>query len=189
VTVVANALGTCDWRPTLLLLTVVVPAAVCDVLTRRIFNAITYPGIVAGFALNGWLAGWAGVSDAGLGFAAGFGPLLVAYLIGGYGGGDAKLMGAVGAIGGAWTAVSVLMYALLLGVAMGLIETIWRGRMRATLWRTARAAWLVLAGGRPGDPVGPHSIQVRLGLAIALGSVWHLAEAHSGRTLWDWLVG
>ncbi len=178
-----------EWVIAALLLAVVVPAAASDIVTKRIFNAITYPGIVAGLIANAWLAGWPGLADSALGFAVGFGPLLAAYLIGGYGGGDAKLMGAVGAIAGARAAISILMYGLLIAVAMGLLQLIWRGQTWSTLARTGRAVWLVFSGGRPGDPTTAQSVQVRLGLAIGLGAVWYMAEAHSGRTLYDWLVG
>lgn len=170
---------------TALLLAVVLAAAVCDIATRRIFNVITYPAIVAGVACNAWLDGWPGVASAVAGFAVGFGPMLVAYLIGGYGGGDAKLMGAVGAIGGPFAALSVLFYGLLVGVAMGMLEVVWRGQALATLARSGRALWLLLSGARPSDPTTPQSPKVRLGLAIAIGAAWYVTEEWLGTTVYD----
>jgi prepilin peptidase CpaA len=78
-------------------------AAVCDARTRRIPNALTIPAFFAGLifqaAFNGW-SGVGGVGGAGLGsallaFLVGFGTFFVLWLIGGGGGGDVKLMGAL----------------------------------------------------------------------------------------------
>jgi len=171
------------------LLLVLVAAAICDCLTGKIYNALTYPGIVAGLVLHGAWGGWAGLEDALLGFAMGFGPLFVAYLIGGYGGGDAKLMGAVGALGGFNLALGALMYALIVAVGMGLVVMIWRRQTLATMRRVVRMVWLALAGGKPADPTPSGGITVRFGLAICVGTCWYLLEARLGVSLLDAALG
>ena len=70
-------------------------AAVMDIRTRRIPNKLTVPvfgmGLVYQLAFNGL----SGLGDAGLAFLLGFGLLFVLWMIGGGGGGDVKLMGAL----------------------------------------------------------------------------------------------
>jgi prepilin peptidase CpaA len=72
-------------------------SAVSDYRTRRIPNKLTVPvffaGLVYQVAFNGF--GRPGLADAGLAFLLGFGMLFVLWLIGGGGGGDVKLMGAL----------------------------------------------------------------------------------------------
>ena len=81
-------------------------AALCDVRTRRIPNRLTVPvfvlGLVYQIVFNGWSGAESssGIAEAGLknallAFAMGFGTLFVLWLIGGGGGGDVKLMGAL----------------------------------------------------------------------------------------------
>lgn len=80
-------------------------AAITDARTRRIPNKLTLPmfllGLIYQFAFNGWSGspefgiGEAGLANALLGFALGFGTLFVLWLVGGGGGGDVKLMGAL----------------------------------------------------------------------------------------------
>lgn len=80
-------------------------AAITDARTRRIPNKLTLPmfllGLIYQLAFNGWSGspefgiGEAGLANALLGFALGFGTLFVLWLVGGGGGGDVKLMGAL----------------------------------------------------------------------------------------------
>ncbi len=70
-------------------------AAVWDVRQRRIPNKLTLPVFALGWIYQGVFHGWDGLADAGLGFLLGFGILFVLWVIGGGGGGDVKLMGAL----------------------------------------------------------------------------------------------
>ena len=72
-----------------------VMTAIRDMRTRRIPNYLTVPMFLAGLGYQAAFHGWAGLADAGLAFALGFGTLLALWLIGGGGGGDVKLMGAL----------------------------------------------------------------------------------------------
>ena len=69
--------------------------AVCDVRGARIPNWLTYGSLLAGFAVRAvW--GWAGVKGGLIGLLAGGGIFYLLFLLGGMGGGDVKLMAAVG---------------------------------------------------------------------------------------------
>lgn len=70
-------------------------AAVTDLRTRRIPNKLTLPIFVLGLIYQCVFHGLPGLADAAQAFALGFGTLFVLWLIGGGGGGDAKLMGAL----------------------------------------------------------------------------------------------
>jgi len=145
-----------------------VPAAVWDVRTNRLPNWMTVPAAVLGAvfhvvagALQGpsvLAGGWNGLLLALLGFAAGFFPLLLIWLVGAAGAGDVKLLGAVGAWLGPrltlYTYVLSMIVALLASLVMLLIQF---GRSRVTNtssksdWRrvpygvpVALATWLIL---------------------------------------------
>jgi prepilin peptidase CpaA len=70
-------------------------AAVWDLREKRIPNKLTLPMFFAGWIYQIAFHGWAGVLDGLAGFGIGFGVLFVLWFIGGGGGGDVKLMGAM----------------------------------------------------------------------------------------------
>jgi prepilin peptidase CpaA len=90
------------WLPVVIIGTLTLLAAVIDVRTRRIPNWFTVPVLAAGLLFHSLTGGWGGLLMAIGGFVTGFGILLVLWLTGGGGGGDVKLMGAVGAWLGPW---------------------------------------------------------------------------------------
>lgn len=145
------------------------PAAIWDVRTNRLPNWMTVPAAALGFVfhmISGALqgssvldGGWHGLLHALLGFAAGFFPLLLVWLVGAAGAGDVKLLGAVGAWLGPrltlYTYVLSMVVALLVSVAVLLVR-VWRspgtsGASNKSDWRrvpygvpVALATWLVL---------------------------------------------
>ena len=84
-------------------------ALVTDLKRRRIPNWLTVTATVLGISWNLSEQGTAGLLMSLGGFATGFGILLVLWLIGGGGGGDVKLMGAVGAWLGAMPTLVVFI--------------------------------------------------------------------------------
>ena len=84
-------------------------AVVIDVRSRRIPNWLTISAFVLGLVFNIVVGGLPGLWLSLGGFAVGFGTLLVLWLIGGGGGGDVKLMGAVGAWVGAVPTVMIFL--------------------------------------------------------------------------------
>lgn len=71
-----------------------------DIRTRRIPNWIVAAGFAAGMSGNVHAFGWLGLRSALLGFLCGFALYLPLYLLQGRGGGDLKLMAAMGTITG-----------------------------------------------------------------------------------------
>ena len=83
--------------PTTAAMTLTAIALIFDLRLRRIPNALTVLFFILGLSFHIVLAGWPGLRFSLLGFAAGFGPLFLLWLLGGGGGGDVKMMGALGA--------------------------------------------------------------------------------------------
>lgn len=89
-------------------------AAVWDWRYWRIPNKLTLPVFALGWVYQAVFYGWSGLADGGLGFLCGFGVLFVLWMVGGGGGGDVKLMGALSVWLGFSLTLSVLMASTLL---------------------------------------------------------------------------
>lgn len=107
------------------LILLVVAAGLFDVHTSKVPNALTYPAVVAGLALSPLDGGWPGVGRSVLGLVVGFAPFFVLYLRGGMGGGDVKLMAAVGAIKGFPFIVNAMIASILVGGFFAIALAIW----------------------------------------------------------------
>jgi prepilin peptidase CpaA len=82
----------------LLLSAILVVAAVQDLRLQKIPNLLTYPTMVIGLACHGMTSGLDGLLFSAGGLALGTGIFILPYLMGVMGAGDAKLMGAAGAV-------------------------------------------------------------------------------------------
>jgi prepilin peptidase CpaA len=116
-----------------LLALIVVVAAIFDVRWRRVPNWLTFPGLMLGIALNTLLLQseglWSSLEGLGLAILVYF-PL---YLLRGMGGGDVKLMAAVGAIAGPANWLRIFLFTLLFGAAAAVILILSKRRVRRTL--------------------------------------------------------
>ena len=70
-------------------------AAIWDYRQHRIPNNLTLPVFFAGWVYQAAFHGWPGIGNAAGGFLVGFGVLFLLWIVGGGGGGDVKLMGAL----------------------------------------------------------------------------------------------
>ena len=102
-------MSTYQWLSVIIIAGITVAAAVIDMRTRRIPNWFTVPVCVAGLLFHTCTGGWSGLGMSLGGLGTGFGILFVLWLIGGGGGGDVKLMGALGAWLGAMSTVFVVV--------------------------------------------------------------------------------
>ncbi len=96
-------------------------AAVIDYRTRRIPNFLTIPAFLAGIVFQiafHWHEPMR-LLDPVQGFAVGFGTLFVLWIIGGGGGGDVKLMGALSV----WLGFRMTLYVLILSTVFVVIGT------------------------------------------------------------------
>jgi prepilin peptidase CpaA len=84
-------------------------AVVTDLKWLRIPNWLTVPAFLIAIVFYGLTDGWSGLFFSFGGFATGFGILFLLWVIGGGGGGDVKLMGAVGAWVGALPVLAIFI--------------------------------------------------------------------------------
>ncbi|UCG44097.1 MAG: prepilin peptidase [candidate division WOR-3 bacterium] len=151
-----------------------------DLRYRKIPNWATLPGIVLGLGMNTLQHGWGGIKASGLGLLIGFGALLVLFVLSWMGGGDVKLMAAVGALKGYPFVLSALFYSLIVGVVIGVIMLIWK---RRTL-RTFKNLFMVV-GSRvtrlvPKQDIDREQAQkIPFGLAIILGTLWAMIMGYA----------
>jgi prepilin peptidase CpaA len=82
---------------TIAVATFTLTAAVTDQRSRKVPNWLTVPAFVAALVVHAAAGGLTGLGFSLLGFSTGFGLLFLLWLLGGSGGGDVKLMGALGA--------------------------------------------------------------------------------------------
>lgn len=110
-------------------------AAICDLRFRKIPNRMTAPMCVAGIVYQVVFYGMDGLWASLLGFAAGFGILFVLWMIATAGGGDVKLMAALGTWLGWLTTLKVLFCSLIF-VTTGTIGIVLIGLLSQGLRRT-----------------------------------------------------
>jgi prepilin peptidase CpaA len=155
----------------LILLALLLPAAAIDITRHRIPNLLTYPAILGGLALALAGGGAAALGNHLLGLLLAAFPLYLMFLGGSLGGGDVKLMAAVGAITGFPVAVNALIASILVGGLCAALILIWQGRLLglaryswATVWHRVGLAQ------EPPEPLPRHKDAFPFAVAIAIGS-------------------
>jgi prepilin peptidase CpaA len=86
-----------------------------DYTQRRVPNWLNLALLLAGFVAQAAYFGWAGIATGAWGMLAGFGLLIVPWMMHGMGAGDVKLMAAIGV----WLGPLLTLYAFALGAMMG----------------------------------------------------------------------
>jgi len=107
-----------------------------------------------------------------LGTAVGFGVLFVLFVLGAMGGGDVKLMAAIGAIKAYPFVVSSFAYSFLVGGFIAIAVLIWKQKF----WRTMHGL-LRWGLGKflpfPSEPLDTRKMErVPFGIAIVIGTIW-----------------
>ena len=139
----------------------------------KIFNRLTVPMIVLGVALNLVWRGEDGLLRAGEGVLLGFTFFAVSAVFGRLlGGGDVKLLMAIGALQGPDFLMWTLFYMALVGAALAIALALYRGVLTPRVRYLTASCYLRMAPGAPiaraeakGGPRLPYAI------AIAMGSV------------------
>ena len=148
-------------------------AVFTDLRERRIPNKLTVSGLLVGLAIAAAMEGGLPVSAAaGAGFALAIAFPFVA--LGAVGGGDAKLLMAVGAFVGPGGLLSVALYGALAGGILAVGSAIRRGTILPVLQNSVRLFVHLITLGRHGERYGldsPKAHTVPYGLAIAAGAL------------------
>jgi Flp pilus assembly protein protease CpaA len=110
-----------DAQMTIFLLLVLAISVITDLKSRKIYNVVIYPALLATFIIHFALGGWEAFSHSFIGFLTGFGLLVIPYFLGGMGAGDVKLLGLVGAMQGAAFVFQAFLFTAIIGAFMALI--------------------------------------------------------------------
>ncbi len=152
-------------------------AAVTDIRKGLIYNWLTLPAIVVGLLLSTWQGGWSGLGVSFLGILVGGGVLFMPFCFGVMGGGDVKLMAAIGALLGVEFVSETLLASILIGGLTGFGLMIVRGKLKPTLkwymgclkafWRTMMYKGIVFI-----LPKSPEVGTAPFGVSILVGAVF-----------------
>ena len=173
-----------------LLAAVLIVAAVTDLRRQIVPNRLTMPAIAlgllahaaAGLADDG-LSGMGGeLLGAGGALLVGLVPMALVFFAGGLGGGDVKLVAAVGAISGSWQCVlGAVFYGFVVAAAMAVVIMIRHRIVKRTLQRLLGAA--LTAYGRSKPDIPADSPKVPFATALCLGGLLAGAEHLLGLAL------
>jgi prepilin peptidase CpaA len=112
---------------------IAIVASIVDVRTRRIPNALTLGAATAGLVVHAVTGGIDGVLAASGGWVVGLCLFLPFYLLGGMGGGDVKLLAAIGAWLGPGETVWLAIYSALAGGLLAVLVSVSRGYLTTAL--------------------------------------------------------
>lgn len=122
-------------------------ASVWDLRTRKIPNKLTVTGLVLGLLYQVSFHGVGGLREAGLGFAVGFGFFFLLWILGSGGGGDVKLMAALGVALGPKLTIMVIIASTLF-VLVGSVAVISLSFITHGIWGTKRKFVATSEGGK-----------------------------------------
>jgi prepilin peptidase CpaA len=164
--------------PAVLAVAVAAVAAVTDHRTGHIPNWLTLPALFAGLFLGGMIGAAEGL------LRSFFGALLcgaVPWLLwrrGALGGGDVKLLAALGALLGVFAGLEAELYGFLAGAVLSMGKLAWEGKLLGTLRNAGRTTLNVLLPSRHRKELRPELMtEYRMGGAIFIGTafaVWNL---------------
>lgn len=146
-----------------------------DIREGRIPNSITLSGAGLALAMGWWTGGWVGVIQIMWGLFIGIAPFFLLFCLKIMGAGDAKLMGAVGALVGYPSAIWAVISTLIAGGIIGLIGMFQQGRLIPGFKNIV----LLIIGLSPGQSrhgsYAPPGYRFPYSLAIAIGALTALA--------------
>lgn len=143
-------------------------AAIADIRTRRLPNALAVMLLLSGLALNafsGWQAAAADLALVAIVIVAG----TFAFSLKLIGGGDVKLLAAAAGTLGYPSAVSFLLFTLVCGGLVAVVFSAMRGRLTATISNVRTMALPVFAGAAPARP--QDGLQMPYAVAIFFGAL------------------
>jgi prepilin peptidase CpaA len=178
---------TSDYFLILLLLSILTISAVIDFRSQKIPNLITLPTVVIALLYHFLTHGIDGLIYSSHGLATGIGLLIIPYMLGFSGAGDAKLMGAVGAILGSKNVfVAFLLTALVGGIYAVILLLLNKKQFKGFFKKQFITLKLfILTREFIPDPVEENSKKPKLcyGVAIALGTFIYMGLDLTGHHL------
>lgn len=159
-------------------------AVVCDIRSQRIPNMLTLPAMALAVIYHSVLNGFQGFLFSMGGLAVGIAVLIIPYLMGGMGAGDAKFMGAVGGLLGPTGVFAAFLLTALAGGIYALVILARNGSLKETFYRYLVTLKTFLVEGKfiylpPAER--ERALRLKYGIAIAAGSV---SSFFMGHMLW-----
>ena len=169
---------------TLFLSSILVVAAITDLRTQKIPNLLTFSTMFLGLVYYSITNGWNGLLFSFEGLLLGIGVLIVPYLMGGMGAGDAKLMGAIGAIIGPKGVLLASLFTAIVGGVYALTILLLNHKYsKSFIARNAMTLkTLALTGQFIPIPADESEKKFKLcyGVAIAIGTFFYLILEYYG---------
>lgn len=166
--ILTNAANISLWE--MAVLAYVITTAVSDIRWRKIPRAITTAAFLAGIAYHAFAGGVFWALAAGV---IGFGLGIVFFRLGAIGGGDVKLITALGAMLGLDDWLVAMQVAIFTAALVALAQAIHEGRLRRTLANTFTAfRWVLSSGVQPHPEINvtnTSSLRAPFGVAAAIG--------------------
>jgi len=160
---------------------VVAVAAESDVRSARIPNWLTYSALVIALGLRTALLGLSGLKSGALGMLAAGGLFCLLFFLGAMGGGDMKLMAAMGAWVGSTQVVTLILAVSLAGGVLAIGRMIFGNVVVRTFRNTAKLICYRLSAGLQPHPElnvqSSDSKRVPFGVAIAAGVLFCAGNA------------
>ena len=164
------------------LASIIVAALACitDLTSRRVPNTLTLSGAAGAFVFFLATTGWHGLAWSAGGWAVGLVMFLPLFLLGGLGGGDIKLVAALGAWVGPSSAAWLALYAAVAGGPLAVVMALSRGYLKRAFgniwgllgyWRLAGVRphpGLTLDSAASNVPRLPYAIPIAAGLVLTL---------------------
>jgi prepilin peptidase CpaA len=129
--------------PVVVVLAASLSLGLIDLFHHKVYNILTYPLLIAGLVYRASAGGVGGLADGVLGGLLGLGVLLPFFVLGGTGGGDVKLMAALGAWLGVPLTLVVFLASCLAAGLCAVLVVLARGRVREA-WDSVRVFWFRL---------------------------------------------
>lgn len=114
----------------------IIMTAICiftDLKKQRIYNIILFPFVAMAFLLSLYNGGISQLLTSIKGMLLGMALLIIPFAMGGMGGGDVKLLGAIGALKGTIFVLSVFLTGAMAGGLISLVILLKTGRLKAIL--------------------------------------------------------
>lgn len=166
-----------------LLLATALVGAFSDVRHRRIPDWLTYPALAIAVGLHAIGSGFGSLFESGV-ISSVFGAGFCAVVFGvfwlwkkGFGGGDVKLMAALGAMTGFVNSLTLAMATALIGALLALGRIV-LGPEALGVWKRREPEAEAAARATPG-PGRKRTMTVPYGVAIALGTIWTVLIQHN----------
>ena len=176
-----------DYFLILLLLSILSISAIIDFRTQKIPNLITFPAIIIALLYHFFTNGIDGLIFSALGLITGIGLLIIPYSLGISGAGDAKLMGAVGAVLGSEGVLTAFLFTALVGGIYAVIIILLNKKQFKGFFtkQFITLKLFILTRKFIPDPVEENNKKPKLcyGVAIALGTFIYMGLDLSGHHL------